>query len=117
VFAITILPGDYNADGVVDAADYVAWRKTAGQTGAGLAADGNGDRVVDDDDYLIWRRHLGEAVGDSSDALSPSGLDTSVPEPGAIPCLLLVLVGLRASRPRRPYKTIESCATGKGLAD
>jgi adhesin HecA-like repeat protein len=30
------LPGNYNGNGVVDAADYVVWRKTLGQTGTGL---------------------------------------------------------------------------------
>jgi hypothetical protein len=29
------LPGDYNGDGTVDAADYVVWRKTLGTTGLG----------------------------------------------------------------------------------
>ena len=35
------LAGDYNGDGVVDAADYTVWRDTFGQTGADLAADGD----------------------------------------------------------------------------
>jgi hypothetical protein len=39
--------GDYNHDGTVDAADYVVWRKSLGQTGAGLAADGDFNNVVD----------------------------------------------------------------------
>ena len=49
------LPGDFNQDGVVDAADYVLWRDTKGQTGLGLPADGNGDQVVDQNDYNLWR--------------------------------------------------------------
>ena len=36
-----ILDGDYNANGVVDAADYTVWRDSLGQTGMGLAADGD----------------------------------------------------------------------------
>ncbi|MCA9239657.1 MAG: glycoside hydrolase family 16 protein, partial [Planctomycetales bacterium] len=35
--------GDYNADGVTDAADYVVWRDTLGEAGAQLPADGDGD--------------------------------------------------------------------------
>ena len=35
VSATLSLAGDYNDDGTVDAADYVAWRDTAGQSGAG----------------------------------------------------------------------------------
>ena len=38
---LSIPPGDYNQNGFVDAADYVVWRDTLGQMGAGLAADGN----------------------------------------------------------------------------
>jgi hypothetical protein len=33
----TVLAGDYNHNGIVDAADYTVWRDTLGQTGAGLA--------------------------------------------------------------------------------
>ena len=54
---LNVLPlpaGDYNADGTVDAADYVVWRKTLNQTGTDLAADGNHDGTVDDADYSVW---------------------------------------------------------------
>ena len=40
-FVAVGLAGDYNLDGIVDAADYVVWRKTLGQSGTDLAADGN----------------------------------------------------------------------------
>ena len=49
------LPGDYNHNGTVDAADYAAWRAMFGQAGVGLAADGNGNGVVDAADYVLWR--------------------------------------------------------------
>ena len=55
----TPLTGDYNDNGTVDAADYVVWRKSVGQTGAGLAADGDGDMDVDENDYLVWRANFG----------------------------------------------------------
>ena len=58
------LSGDYNGDGIVDAADYTVWRDSVGQTGANLAADGTGpsgtpDGVVDDLDYQFWVDHFG----------------------------------------------------------
>ncbi len=53
------LPGDYNQNGVIDAADYVLWRNTKGQTGFGLPADGNGDQSVDQADYNLWRANFG----------------------------------------------------------
>jgi hypothetical protein len=57
------LPGDYNASGTVDMADYVVWRKTLGRgitryTGA----DGSGNGVVDEEDYNVWRAHFGETL-------------------------------------------------------
>ena len=36
------LVGDYNADGAVNAADYVLWHNSMGATGSSLPADGNG---------------------------------------------------------------------------
>jgi hypothetical protein len=44
------VPGDYNGNGIVDAADYTVWRDSLGQTGTGLAADGDGNGVVDQAD-------------------------------------------------------------------
>ncbi|MEX2168349.1 MAG: hypothetical protein WD851_03490 [Pirellulales bacterium] len=40
LMAAPSLPGDYNHNGGVDAADYTVWRDGLGQTGAGLAAGG-----------------------------------------------------------------------------
>ena len=52
---VTSVSGDYNRDGNVDNQDYLAWRGTFGQTGAGLATDGNTNSVVDAADYIVWR--------------------------------------------------------------
>ena len=58
-----LLPGDYNADGEVDAADYATWKTNFGATaGAGLAADGSGNNIVDAADYTVWRNHFGNSV-------------------------------------------------------
>jgi hypothetical protein len=54
--------GDYNANGEVDAADYVLWRKSVGQAGAGLAADGNGDGSVNQSDHDHWRGEFGNVL-------------------------------------------------------
>ncbi len=85
------LTGDYNANGVVDAADYVVWRNALGQSGIGLAADSNFDGQVNDVDYSTWRSNFG--------AVAPgSGAGAAVPEP-ATP--VLFLVGMAAMLCRR----------------
>jgi endo-1,4-beta-xylanase len=79
--AIVAAPGDYNADGVVDAADYIVWR-TALASGD-LRADGNGDLTVDSGDYDVWASHLGTTYGSGSGGVS------HVPEPAASALLLI----------------------------
>jgi hypothetical protein len=67
--------GDYNLNGAVDAADYVIWRKTFGQTGPGLAADSNLNNRVDNGDYNRWRAQFGRT------STSASFTNSIVPEP------------------------------------
>ena len=50
--------GDYNGDGVVDAADYTVWRDHAGSE-VETEIDGDKSGVVDDGDYDVWRAHFG----------------------------------------------------------
>jgi autotransporter-associated beta strand protein len=58
------LPGDYNQNGTVDAADYVVWRSGLGTT-------------YTQTDYDVWRANFGRTAGTGA---STSGL-ASVPEP------------------------------------
>ena len=41
LYGATVLAGDYSRNGAVDAADFVLWRKSLGQTGSALPSDGN----------------------------------------------------------------------------
>ena len=55
--------GDYNANGIVDAADYVVWRKII-DTGDTVVepysgADGDGSGIIDAGDYAFWRQRFG----------------------------------------------------------
>jgi hypothetical protein len=61
-----LLSGDYNDDGMVDAADFVVWRKGLGMT-------------YSQNDYGIWRSHFGESAGSGMAIGSPS--HATVPEP------------------------------------
>jgi hypothetical protein len=86
-----ILPGDYNQNGIVDAADYTVWRDTQGAMGEGLVADGDGNGTIDDGDYDVWKAHFAEvspetgAGSDSGSALSPH----AIPEPATSMLLAL----------------------------
>jgi hypothetical protein len=58
------LPGDYNFDGIVDAADYLVWRSRLGSTVTPYtSADGDGSGVVDAADFGVWTGHFGETTG------------------------------------------------------
>jgi hypothetical protein len=82
------IPGDYNGNGRVDAADYVAWRKDPASFGGNPAG------------YNTWRAHFGETAGSGSVV---SG--AAVPEPG---CCVLAALALLGSTwlPRRRAATI-----------
>lgn len=89
-----VATGDYNGNGVVDAGDYVVWRNSQNQTGAGLAADSNGDGVVNGTDYSFWRSRIGNVVG------ANLGAGGAVPEPAAATMLLLGAALISSGRRR-----------------
>jgi hypothetical protein len=78
MFDPSILPGDYNGDGAVDAADYTVWRDTFGQMGSGLAADGDNSGTVDELDYDVWKNGFGVGGAGALEGF------VRVPEPAAI---------------------------------
>jgi hypothetical protein len=88
--------GDYNQNGIVDAADYTVWRDLLGRSGACQAADGNGNGIVDAGDYAVWQSNFGHTAG------SGSFDNTAVPEPSTFLLLVLTLVGFGPLRRRRP---------------
>lgn len=84
----SVLPGDYNRDGSVDAADYTLWRDATGQTGLRLPADGDGNGNVNAADRDFWSvRYRG--------GTNPSN---AVPEPAAVGLTLLGFLLRFASR-------------------
>ncbi len=74
----TTLPGDFNFNGIVDASDYLVWRKAhATQTS-----------------YDIWRAHFGQNAGSSA----ASGASAPVPEPASQVLLMMGILTLIAHR-------------------
>jgi hypothetical protein len=65
------LPGDYNFDGAVDAADYVLWRTNDGSVAG----------------YEAWRDNFGGMAGVGNG----SGASAVVPEPAALMILAVAL--------------------------
>jgi hypothetical protein len=77
LYSVPIAPGDYNSDGLVDAADYTLWRNALETND--LRADGNGDLVIDEADYTIWKTTYGTTY-----SLGSGGLPSlAVPEPAS----------------------------------
>jgi hypothetical protein len=70
--------GDYNQNYVVDAADYVVWRKTDGLPEA----------------FDIWRAHFGEIAG-------AGALSASIPEPSSLYFILIAILVALDRRRRR----------------
>jgi hypothetical protein len=85
-------PGDYNNDGVVNAADYTIWRDHLGQTFQ-LDNEGEGQSAgeVTIDDYNFWKSQFGAGGGSVTSA--------SVPEPAS--ALLLIVATLFVGTARR----------------
>ncbi len=74
--------GDYNRNGVVDAADYVLWRKAEGTVvPPSSGADGNGDGTVDANDYGVWRTNFGRTLPARSAAAASGAAAIDVPTP------------------------------------
>jgi hypothetical protein len=94
----TPLPGDYNQNGVVDAADYVVWRK---QSGSDTSLPNDDTPGVGSDDFTRWRAHFGQAnsgSGSGSNLLAGS----AVPEPCSIVLLIAALIAVPCYRRARP---------------
>ena len=74
--------GDYNDNGIVDAADYTVWQDNVGAPAGTLPNDIHGG-PIDRDHYNTWVANYGSTLGAGS--LS----DSAVPEPASV--LLLIM--------------------------
>lgn len=104
--AVTGVPGDYNDNDVVDAADYAVWRNNP----ASLLNEGASPGVVNQADYDFWRARFGATSGQGA------SLTSAVPEPAALQLVILacsVITYLGRCRRFRPdVRLCAGCTTG-----
>jgi hypothetical protein len=89
------LAGDFNDDEVVDAADYIVWRK-----------DGNSETPA------FWQTHFGETLPSGGNASSPAAPD-GVPEPNLLVLLCTAAVLHAGGRSGRTAATMSCLAPVK----
>jgi hypothetical protein len=87
------LPGDYNEDGLVDAADYTVWRDHLGS----VTMLPNDDTLgVDQDDYTRWQSSYRQVDGHVIAAAS----NVAAPEPTALMLAVSTTLALTHQRTR-----------------
>jgi hypothetical protein len=89
------LDGDFTSDGVVDAADYVMWRKLEGANSL-LPNDPHGG-TIDARQYEIWLENFGRAVSGAGGYVS-----AAVPEPISAIAMMMGAFALFAAHRQRP---------------
>jgi FAD dependent oxidoreductase len=89
VTGVSVL-GDYNLNGVVDAADYVVWRKDPNRTQA---------------QYDTWRARFGQTANSGSGVSE----NTAIPEPTTLVQIVLVAAGCSLRRRCLPLKKTKRC--------
>jgi hypothetical protein len=84
-----VSPGDYNCNGIVDAADYTVWRDHLGQNYSLQNRDPGASGPISQSDYDYWVAHFGQ----SGSGAASSGTQVAVPEPGTTLLAITALVG------------------------
>jgi hypothetical protein len=85
-------PGDFNSDGLVNAADYTVWRDHLGQPAGTLPNDTAGG-TIGADQYNLWKSNFGAGAGSAAATVA-------VPEPSAAALVFLAALAVAARRRR-----------------
>ncbi|MEN1680072.1 MAG: DUF5010 domain-containing protein [Planctomycetota bacterium] len=102
-----LLPGDYNADGSVDSADFTVWRD-AFDGGGGLFNEVVSQGRATIEDYEVWAANFGATSGSSA---------AGVPEPAAaglagLAVAMAALLGGRSGKPHGVRRLLVCIALG-----
>ena len=97
--ALNGIPGDFQLDGDVDAADLTRWKNGYGLAASATPNNGDADAngSVDGADFLLWQRNLGVTP-----PVAATQHVSAVPEPGAIGACLVACGAFVALR-RKGY--------------
>jgi len=96
-FEQTFLPGDFNNNGIVDAADYPVWLAALGAADESLISNNGDGGGVTLSDYELWKSSLGNTSGTGSKT-------TNAPEPRSVWMVIISFVvrGIAIPRLRNP---------------
>ncbi|HVT27160.1 MAG TPA: choice-of-anchor tandem repeat GloVer-containing protein [Lacipirellulaceae bacterium] len=109
IFAIpvVILPGDYNSDSKVDAADYVVWRK---YNNTAMTLPNDSTPGTDVSDYDVWQVHFGQIAGSGSGS-SLESTTAGVPESTSTALLFIATIATAMwNRHQYTYRKNNSCS-------
>jgi prepilin-type N-terminal cleavage/methylation domain-containing protein/prepilin-type processing-associated H-X9-DG protein len=105
-------PGDFDGNGIVDGADFLAWQRAFGTAAVppGAGADANGDGQIDASDLSLWRDNFGAQANQS--------LAAAVPEPaGWALAAIGLLLGSRGRMVRRSPRSRPASRGGFTLVE
>ncbi|HEY4232434.1 MAG TPA: dockerin type I domain-containing protein [Lacipirellulaceae bacterium] len=104
VAQLNLLPGDYNGNGIVDAADYTVWHDHLGQNFSLQNRDPNASGEINGTDYDFWVSHFGDtgSGAGSTAGQASSGTQAGVPEPSTMSLMVVAMTGCIVRMAARP---------------
>ena len=111
VYVPDLMPGDFNVDGAVDAADYTVWRDNLGAAVGTLPNDIDGG-VIGQPQYVTWKGNFGNTFSAGSSIEL-----AALPEPTSALLLALVVTAAFLGRGRSTNRVPEPLARDRGRAN